>query len=221
MIMWLDPDYGVTTSGALVTDWASRVGSAVFTAAGAARPTLGAGYVDFDGTSNVMTRTADAQSHPGGAGLSTFAAWVWADSIATTLKAPFATSTDGNGVWYQVTSVINVQYSTFGAGTHVATTRNFTESGWRFVAGVFNGSLAPGSRIVQYYGESVGGIALVAGSEAGATATVPAAAGNSSIGSDTSYSRRWDGRIGNFGLWSGAALTAAELTQFAQATVPS
>lgn len=220
MIMWLDPAYGITESGGLVSAWASRVGSAVFSAAGGARPTLGAGYLDFDGAANVMTRPADAQSHPAGAGLSTFAAWVWADSIATTLKAPFATATDVNGVWYQVTSVINVQYATFGAGSHAATTRNFTEAGWRFIAGVFNGSLAPGSRIIQYYGESVGGIALVAGSESGATATVPAAAGDSSLGSDSSYSRFWDGRLGNVGLWSGAALTAAELAQFATATAP-
>lgn len=220
MIMWLDPTQGITESGGLVSAWASRVGAAVFSAAGAARPAIGAGYVEFDGTDDYMSRTADAQSHPVSQPVCSWGAWVWrtlggADRVVFTSVPLFTAS---GGVFIQ-DGAASRQYYVNNAGSWNRTTSLATGS-WVFRSVVYDSTLTLGSRTKVYEGATPGAVALVAATTDTSVGNTGVAGGTSCIGRDAGLGRYFSGRIGHMGLWSGAALTLAELQAFSALTVP-
>lgn len=213
---WLDPSFGVV--GAPVTGLTARKGTSVYSAAGGARPTTGPGYLQFDGTANTLSRTADSASHPGGASRSTLAGWLWTDDNSL-LQVPWATDGNSVGVYYQS---VNTGSDNGVVGPGLCSSASVMRAkAWTFVAIVFDASLAGGQKIKLYrFEDPTVTPSVVGGASSLEPGTVPGAAGSSLIGSLPTFGRYWKGRQGHrLGYW-GDALSAAEIAQSARATKP-
>lgn len=218
--LWLDPDVGITQSGGFVDSWASRVGSAVFTATTTTRPTANAGYVAFDGTDDYMTRTADAQSHPASVATFTWGAWVWSNAAALQViysSVPFFTGSGGILVQNGATSY---QYYANASGSWNRTVAPASGS-WVFRAMVYDSSLALGARLAVYEGASPTAVALVAPAAETSVGNTGAAAGTSDIGRDAGLGRFFGGRVASMYLYPSVKLSLAELQALAAVKVPS
>lgn len=220
MPLWLDPTQGIASTGGVVDSWTSRVGSAVFNASGSARPTLGAGYIEFDGVDDKLSRSATSESHPASATKATLAMWMRRDTNGTLHVWYSSVSYFIGDAGFMVQDNANAsrQYYMSG-GTNEAFASALAIGTWWFRAIVFDGSQPAGSRITIYEGQDANSVAVASGVESGTNAAFGVAAGESTIGADGSLGRFADGRVSHIGMWN-VPLTLAEARAFAALTQP-
>lgn len=220
MSLWLDPAVGVVSSGGFVDSWASRVGSATFTGATTTRPAVGAGFVEFDGTDDFLTRTADAQSHPASVTSFTWGAWVWrtlgaADRVVYSSVPLFTAS---GGIFVQDGVASRQYYANSGGSWNVGSTLSL--GAWVFRSVVYDSTLSLGSRLAVYEGATPSAVALVTpGAETSVGAT-GVAAGSSDIGRDAGLGRFFGGRLASMYLYPSVKLNLAELQALAAVKQP-
>lgn len=218
--LWLDPASGVSASGGFVDSWSSRVGTATFTGTTTTRPAYAGTYLEFDGTDDFLTRTADSQSHPDSVTSFTWGAWLWrtlaaSDRVAYSSVPLF---TGSGGILVQ-DGVASRQYYANNAGTwNVGSVLGL--GSWVFRSIVYDSTLSLGSRLAVYEGASPSAVALVTpGAETSVGAT-GAAAGSSDIGRDAGLGRFFGGRVGSMYLYPSVKLTLAELQALAAVRQP-
>lgn len=224
MILWTDPTVGATDDGGgLISALASRKGSAVFAASGTQRPVRTSDYLTFNGTTNLMVRPSDAQSHPALVTRMTYAAWIYRSGTSGFISWYSGSNYTGSAApaGYLMDYIGVARYAVANGDTFDTVSGDVALDAWRFRAWTFDGSLAPGSRIMVYEGATPETVAMVAAAESGTQTTTPDHIGNSYLGAAGAGTRLASGRIGHTGIWSGAALTLAELQAFAALTVPS
>lgn len=220
LLVWLDPDVGVTDTGGLVDAWASRVGAAVFTAAGAARPTRSAGYISFNG-STLLSRPSDAASHPAGVSRMTYAAWIYRSGSGFLVwysGTNYAGAAAGGGYLQDYVGV--ARYPIPAGDTFETIAGDVALNTWIFRAWTFDGTQPAGSRIVAYEGATPATVAVVAGAESGAQTVTPAHIGNSYVGAGGAGSRNANGRKASCYIYQDAALSLSQLQDLAAFKVP-
>jgi hypothetical protein len=209
LLWYLDPRYGISASP--VDAWASKRGAFSPTAAGALRPTWDGSSVDFDGTDDALTQAASAATSPNGATKFTIAGWCNPDSVATTVSL-VETGSFPDGI-------LLISFAT-GLSIYVGGNAAFWPGGalatgtWQFFAASFDGSRALGDRMRLYTGSTV---ALVTPtSDAVPVTAVPVGAGTALVGGRST--QFYNGKLGDWLLWSGVELTLAELQNVATRT---
>lgn len=221
MITFVDARFGVTESGGLVSAIASRIGGAVFTAAGASRPAYGGGgrYLEFDGVDDFLSRAADTESHPTNVPVFTWAGWTWrTGSALAVVYSSVPLFTASGGVLVQDNAGVSRQYYPNSTGNWNIGS-SLPLGSWVFRAAVYNAAAALGSRMQVYEGATPVSLALVApGSDTCVGNTGPAA-GTSCIGRDADLGRYFPGRLAAFGQWT-AGLSLPQLQAFALLTAP-
>ncbi len=213
-ILWqLDPESGITESGGLVSEWASRRGAFDPTAVGSARPVWDGTSVEFDGVDDAVTQAASPLTNPDGAAQFTIAGWCRPNSVASTMSL-VETGFFPNGILL----------ISFAAGLSIYVGNNLaTWSGgplatgvWQFRAATYNGTRALGDRMRLYAGATV---APVAPSVDGvAVTTVPVAAGTAFAGGRAT--QFYDGALASWLMYSNIELNLAQLQLVAVGTAP-
>lgn len=209
LLWWLDPRRIAATP---VDVWPARVGTFSPTAAGAARPTWDGTSVDFDGVDDALTQASSPATNPDGAVRFTLAGWCRPDSVATTVSL-VETGFFPNGI-------LLISFATgltIYVGGNVASWPGgpLATGVWQFFAASYDGSRALGNRMLLYTGATVG---LVTPTVDSVTATtVPVGAGTALTGGRST--QFYDGRLGDWLLWSGVELSLSELQQVANATL--
>lgn len=209
LLWWLDPRRITATP---VDVWPARVGAFNGSAAGGARPTWDSTSVDFDGIDDALTQASSAATNPNGATRFTLAGWCSPDSVATTVSL-VETGFFPDGI-------LLISFATglsIYVGSNLATWPGgaLATGTWQFRAASYDGSRALGDRMRLYAGTTV---AAVTPTTDGVTATtVPVGAGTAFTGGrSTQY---FNGKLGDWLLWSGVELSLSELQQVANATL--
>ena len=220
MILWLDPEVGVTESGGFVDSWASRVGSAVFSAVGAARPAYNGSYLDFDGVDDFLSRAADANSHPVNAPIFTWAGWTRrATSNLEVIYSSVPLFTASGGIFVQDSANVSRQYYPNVSGNWTLGSP-LPLGSWVFRAAAYDSSLPLGSRMTVYEGATPSTVALVAPGLDTSVGPAGPAAGTSCVGRDADLGRYFGGDVATMGVWSGTSLTLPQAAAFAALSAP-
>ena len=214
LITWLDPSVGISSSGGLVDSWTSRVGTATYTAAGVLRPTLGNGYLEFDGVDDYMFRTADAQCHPGGATACTVGMWIWYDALSASIVNGFNTATDSSTVSASATNS-TIRYSEIAGKVAIIHPTTTPTGQWVFRALTYSTA-----GLKQYFATKASTM-LELTTTLAYNGVVNAAAGESRVGSySAAFPRYLDGRIGSIYVYSGVALDVADMQTLVNFEIP-
>lgn len=212
VVALFDPLFGVTSSGGAVDSWTARFGSSVLTAAGGARPALGADYLSFDGIDDALVGAALAL---GGLSGATLGFWARQDGpISTAVVAE--TGDFPTGLLSITTAPFLDSYA--GAAQVVRSTSPLVAATWAFSALTFDGSLGAGLKCKVFAGGTPGAVANVTAFDNTIITALPVPTGSTRIGGRSTVF--FGGRIGVVAVYN-TPLTLPQLQALAAYRIPA